>query len=409
MKRFKLPGMAMQRDNPPVFAPVDAHLRSPRQRPSVAHAWRTLFQRRHADEIIRNRQLLTPMFDSGFERVISLHLARMAWRFKQWPKTMLGAVCSAALAASLPLFFEGFTLLAAPHYALHTLRAITWLAALAFLDTLGMLGAWRGWDLWVKAAPSIEDLITGCAGLDQVAHWYNRTLSRARQYWVSAAAALVGCVYLSLVRQAISSRLEIGPISYVAVGWTSAIGANLIYWLIVNPTLIRRILNLKKLNVIWHSPASTPAIAMLSGGFAFTTFATLGASLTTEFLAFHVAHYGKSEALTAATIFVPVMAGILTLVVGLLPHWWLYRVVREARRDSLAVLWRLAVTRPPASIRAVDKTHGLVDLYRLVESSPGLPFSTAAMVQYAAAVLGSLVAYFLARLALSDRLPFILC
>ena len=349
------------------------------------------------NKIRSDPDFLTAIFESGFERVLSLYLARIAWRSKKWPKTMLGAVCSAALAASLPLYFEGLALIITPYYALHTLRAITWLAALAFLNTLGLLGVWRGWDLWVKAAPNLEDLISGCAGVDQITNWYSRTLSWVRQCWASAAAALIGCIYLRLVQQAINAKLEIKPISYVSVGWTSAIGANLIYWLIVNPELIRKMLRLKKLNVIWHSPASTSAIAKLSAGFAFTTFAMLGAFLTTEFLAFHVNGYGKSEALTASTIFVPVIAGILTFVVGLLPHWWLYKVVREARQDSLKALWRLAGTRPPTSIRAVDKTHGLVDLYRLVERSPGLPFSTAAMVQYAAAVLGSLVAYFLAR------------
>lgn len=363
---------------------------------SLGSAFHRLPQRRQPKGA-SNIQLLTPIFESMFDKVISLQLARAAWRLKRWPKTKLGALTSVALAASLPLFLNVLALATVPNYALRTWQAVAWLAALAFLDALAMLSAWYAFGLWVKAAPSLEDLISGCAGIEGTLRWYVKASSRSRQYFVSAIFAAGAGIFLSAVQPALKIKLEIGPISYISVAWTAAIGANMGYWIIVNPEFIRRLLRLKQLNLIWHSPASTLVIVKLSRGFAFTAIAMLGAALTTELLAFRISHYNKSAALYGMTIFVPVLAGLFTLVVGLMPHWWLYAVVRDARRASLEALQRLIGNRPPNSPRAADHEQGLVELYRLVEESPGLSFSTVAMVQYAAAVLGSLVAYFLAR------------
>lgn len=342
-------------------------------------------------------RLLAPLFESGFEQVISLRMARAVWQWHLWPRTILGAVGSTALAAGWPLLLEAVMRVAAPEYSLHTLRAITWVAALAFLDTLAILSAWFAWQLWVKAARSLEDLTAGCEDINSLIQWYARALSKKRQYVVSIIWAIVAVVFLRVVQHTISVKLEIGPVSYISVAWTGAIGANMVYWVIVNPEMIRRLLRLKHLNLVWYSPASTPAIAKLSGGLAFTTTAVVGAALTTEFLAFHLFRYGKSDFLTAATIFVPALAGILALVVGLLPHLRLYEVVRDSRRISLEKLRRLIQGHPPTSAVAARRGQGIIELYRLVEQSPGLPFSTAAIVQYAAAVLGSLVAYLLTR------------
>jgi len=257
----------------------------------------------------RTPSVLKPLAESGFNQVLSLLFARFAWRWDRWPKSILGAISSAALAASWPLALELVLLPVTPGVALHTRRAITWLVALSALDTLEMLCAWRAWDLWVNAAPSMDDLISGCTGADRISQWYTKMLSRARQSIVSIACAASGCVFLSIISPAIKPQLEIAPISYLSVGWTAAVGANAIYWLVVNPELARRILRLHGLNTVWHSPASTPAIIKLSRGFGFSAVAVLAAALSTEFLAFQISSYRRDGLLSALTIFVPVLAG----------------------------------------------------------------------------------------------------
>jgi hypothetical protein len=66
-----------------------------------------------------------------------------------------------------------------------------------------------------------------------------------------------------------------------------------------------------------------------------------------------------------------------------------------ARRATLACLRELVAPTPPANRQDVDRYAATIELYRLVEMSPGLPFNTTAMVQYGAAVLGTLLAYLL--------------
>jgi hypothetical protein len=342
-----------------------------------------------------------PLFISGFDRVLVLIFARLAWRWRRWPKSMVGVISSAALAASWPLVLELILLLLMPGVALHTRRAITWLVAISALDTLEMLCAWRAWDLWIKAIPSMDDLISGCTGIDRILQWYTKMLSTPRQLAVSIAFAASGDVFLWAISPVIRPHLEIGLVSYLSVAWTCAVGANGIYWLIINPELTRRILSLDNLHMIWHSPANTPAIIKLSRGYGFITIVVLGASLSTEFLAFQLSSYRKDSLLSALTIFVPVLAGVLALIVGLAPHLWLYVVVRNVRNKALLAVERLIGERPPGTRRTAEQIRGHIELYRLIEQSPGLPFSTVAMVQYAAAVLGSLVAYFLGRLSLT--------
>jgi hypothetical protein len=345
----------------------------------------------------RNPAELEPLFKTGFECVLLLSVARCGWRLSWWPKSATGAFCSVILAASWPLLLELLLFPTVPGAALHTRLAILWLVAVSALDALAMLCAWYGWSLWVKAAPSMDDLISDCTGTEKLSQWYVKMLAITPQLVTSAAFAAFGASFLMLVAHTLRKRLEIAPISYLAVAWTCTLGANAIYWLLVNPEMTRRILRLRRLRLIWHSPASTPAIIKLSRGYGFCTCAVLVAALSTEFLALQISSYGENSLLSALTIFVPSLTGAVALFVGLAPHFWLYRAVRDARQGILGRLDLLIGDNPPSTRQAAERIYQHVELYRLVEKSPGLPFSTAAMVQYAAAVLGSLVAYFLGR------------
>lgn len=352
----------------------------------------------HRHESVENgRQRLTVLFEDAFLKVISLQAATAIYRLSWWPKNRIGAAASVAGAAGWPVIIEFIAYVLVPRLALHTALAFTWLLALTFLNFVAFASAWFAFNLWIKAAPSLDQLTAGCQGSFRVIDWYINATSRGKQYLTSIVFSASSCVFVYFVSPALKAKLEIAPVSYVAVGWTAAIGANMVYWVVVNPELIRRVLKLEDLNLVWHSPASTPAVAKLSAGFGFTAMAILGAAVTTEFLAFKLTRYGSNPALDGAAIFVPIMTGVLAIFSGLMPHWWLYRVVRGRRRSTMEALSRLIRRNPPTSVKLVEQAKEVIELYRLVESSPGLPFSTAAMVQYAAAVLGSLVAYFLGR------------
>jgi hypothetical protein len=348
---------------------------------------------------IADMQQTVPRFlllvNSGYSRVLAVRMARGGRSQAPWPQNVLLGLRSAAPAALIPALFELSLRFGYPSLALHSLRAISWVAALTVVDLLGLLCAWRGWSLFARSAPSVDDLMAKSAAREEISSWLAKAMSWRRQGLLSVLFGLIACLLLRIAEPEIRTQLEINFPSYVAVAWTGMIGGNCVYWLVALSDLVRRILRLPDLSLIWHSPASTPAIAQLSGGFAFMTMATLAAFVCVEVLAVRSAAYGQSNVLTSLTTVIPVLAGVGALVVGILPHWWLYSAVRDGRRAALRALLPLAGDRVPTTTEQAALVRDNVSLYREVETSPSLPFSTAAMVQYAAAVLGTLVAFLL--------------
>lgn len=348
-------------------------------------------------ELQAAQNTMASLIESGFTRALAVRTARMGWDWAKWPRSLPAMVASAALGAAWPVLLELVLLATYGRYALHTMRAVSWVLALSLLDLVALLCAWRTWVLLSRAGTSLDELIGNSAARDRLTRSFAGTFSRPRQITVSVICVVAGCLLLRLVQSSIENELEMGPMSYVAVGWTAALAGNCAYWLVVIPELARRILRQPDVTLIWHSPASTPGIVHLSSGFGFCTLSALGVAVGLDVLALRASRYGDSEVLAVLSATFPVIAGLAALTVGILPHWWLYLTVRDARRRALATLRPLTGDAAPITAEQVARAHAQVELYRLVETSPGLPFSTASMVQYAAAVLGTLVAFFLGR------------
>lgn len=341
------------------------------------------------DEPYAQRSALVPTLEAGYSRVYAIRLG-VLYRSKVWPG-VLRAAGAVMLSAMWPLLLNGLLLAVAREHALVTLRANLWVIAFGILNAAGIMTAWRGWWHLHRAAPNLEELLNGSRGEAPLPAWFKRTMGRWRQLSLSVAIVPFACFLLTISRPAIEGYLEIGIISYITVGWTGLLASNGIYWIVIVASLGRRILRLKDLQLVWHSPASTPGIVSLSSGFAFGTAAGLAILLGLELLALQVSTYGNSQVLRAMSVTFVVAAGLLTLTLGILPHWWLYQVVRDARRAALRLLSQSTglVPRTPTEIATAAQR---IQLYRLVESSPGLPFSTRSMAEYAVTVLATLTA-----------------
>jgi hypothetical protein len=200
-----------------------------------------------------------------------------------------------------------------------------------------------------------------------------------------------------LAQPYVEGKLEIGFISYVSMFWSTFLGSSCAYWIGFFVMFAKHILVPGELRLVWHSPASTPGIASLSRGFAFSTSATLIALAAIEYLAVRVSSYGTGMTLTVVITAVPLVGVLGFLVLGVVPHWLLFVVVREARMSALRRLVPLTGAAMPTNSKDISLRSPMVDLYRLIETSPGLPFSTSAIVQYAAAVLGAVLAFILTR------------
>jgi hypothetical protein len=330
---------------------------------------------------------------TGFGRIPALRLARLGRRSTRWPGPIRAAL-AALPAGSWPLVLElGLYLFARP-YALVTVDAMSWVAALAVINISVLAVVRRIWSMMHRAGPSIDELVARSARRDQLTKWLWRSLGPGRQILLSLLMAAGASTLLALAEPAISDQLEIGPVSYVAVAWTAFIAGNAAYLVLVMAGLGYRLLRLRDLNLVWHSPASTPGIAQLSSTYTYGTGAILILAIAVEILALRVSTYGDSVVLNTVSIVLPVAAAVVALSFGVLPHWWLYLAVRDARREALSQLSRPGpVPHTPAGIA---EAQARISLYRMVESSPGLPFSTGSMVQYAAAVISTLVGTVLA-------------
>jgi hypothetical protein len=348
------------------------------------------------EPVITGDRELTTVINAGFAKVLTVRATKVGGS-GGGPASFRTAFRSASLVALLPVLLELVLIAALPAAALHTLRAISWLAALSGLDLLAILLGWRTWTLLARAGPRIDDLLQTETDRVALATWFGRTLSVPRQAACSAAFAVIACVLLRLTEPAIQQQLEIGPTSYCAVALTGMIAGDSLYWLVVMSEFSRRLLRRPGLNVVWHSPASTPGLTMLSDAFTSLTVAVLAACLGAEVLALHAGRYGHSAVLATISNIMPVFASAGALLAGILPHAWLYLAVRDARRSALDRLRPLIDNEPPGTEEKVERLHERIELYRLVETSPGLPFNAASMVQYAAAVLGTLLAFVLER------------
>ncbi|MFI7550702.1 hypothetical protein ACIBQ2_13215 [Micromonospora sediminimaris] len=331
----------------------------------------------------------------GFNRMLAVRLARLAHRGDpNWPG-LLRALVPCALTASLPIHIELVARLFAPTYALHTLEAVSWVAILSALSMFGLLCAWWVWTHLAETAPHLDTMIREPGLRSALANVLIRSMSIRRQLAVTVIGAAGCCLLLRLIQPYIVANLEMGPVSYLAIFWATLIGGNCAYWMAFFVFFASRILRSGELNLVWHSPASTPAIARMSTGYAFTTMVTLIALLALEVLSIRASTYGTSAVLDSVIRAIPPIAAVCALATGIIPHMLLFVAVRNSRRAALLALLPLTGAEPPTTAQEVKSIQENIALYRLVETSPGLPFSTAAIIQYGAAIFGSIVAFFL--------------
>jgi hypothetical protein len=166
----------------------------------------------------------------------------------------------------------------------------------------------------------------------------------------------------------------------------------------VPPVLVIRLHGSRELRLRWNDPARTSGIRTLSEGYAFpAVFLALAAFAVTVPGVLDHPLFGP---------FLPylyIWLLILSLWVGVATQLSLYAIVRRYR---IRVLDTLAATRSlllaedqSASLSALvqndDQLSSMLSIYSSVAAAPGLPYGTALVVQYVAAIIGSVVGFLL--------------
>jgi hypothetical protein len=215
-------------------------------------------------------------------------------------------------------------------------------------------------------------------------------MNRYLQATVSIAAACAAVASLRITESALRDHIEIAAVSYLTLAWTTAIGANVVYWSITMAELPLRLTQRRRLELVWHDPAHTPGVIRICTAYSFTALALFLGVVATEVLTLLVPNKNESSLLDGLSLLFPVFAFVLALYVAAQPLYTLQYLVRRHKHKTLHSL--------QASLRKQSEdADRLLGVYNAVQASPDLPMNTANTVEYAAALGAVFVAFLIQR------------
>jgi hypothetical protein len=251
------------------------------------------------------------------------------------------------------------------------------------------------WGYVLRRADTVDELLGPCPRRDNVAALIQRAIDRRRQAALPAALGLLPWVVASFTNPSgLSDVAELGLM--VNVTWTLFLFGNVGYWLIVPPLVVIRIRSWTSLAMRWNDPARTPGIRTLSEGYAYSALFLALAALAVTI-----------PGLSGVPLFDPYLPYLyatllgLSLWVGVVTQVVIYAMVRRFRLallDRLAFDDGLVLTEDRASEvtnRNVPALSDTLTIYGSIAGAPGLPYGTALVVQYVAALVGSIVGFLL--------------
>ncbi|HEV2640956.1 MAG TPA: hypothetical protein VGX23_37925 [Actinocrinis sp.] len=274
----------------------------------------------------------------------------------------------------------------------------TWLLLLLGTINGGMFAAAvLCWKYALLKAHTLDELLEPCSNRDDLVGVITTALRHRYQASVPIVFALVPWLGLAAGDSRWLSS-ETGLFLLVNSSWSLMLLGNVSYWLAVPPILVIRLRNSRELRLRWNDPARTAGIRAMSEGYAFpAVFLALGAFAVTLPGAFDYPLFGR---------FLPYLylwLVTLSLWVGVTTQLSIYTIVRRYRlriMDELAAGSGLLMSEEqsaglPAIIKREPELGTLLSVYGSVAGAPGLPYGTALVVQYVAAVVGSVVGFLL--------------
>ncbi|GAA1995322.1 hypothetical protein [Catenulispora subtropica] len=337
----------------------------------------------------------TAVWELGFREVYTVWLPRgrspvheVAIRHWQTWARWLGPAYGPAVVSIL--------LLASGRDSYHSDQA--WLLLLIGTINGGMFAAAvLSWKFALLKADHIDELLEPCGNRDSLVGVIAAALRHRWQAPPSILAALVPWIGFA---GSGSRWLDTtgGIVVLLNCTWALMLLANVSYWLAVPPLLVLRLRSSREIRLRWNDPAHTTGIRTLSEGYAFpAVFLALAAFAVTVPGTLSHPLFGP---------FLPYLylwLLILSLWVGIATQLSLYAIVRRFR---ISILDALAANRGlllaenqsaalPSLIECDDQLSATLSIYGSVAASPGLPYGTALVVQYVAAVVGSVVGFLL--------------
>lgn len=338
----------------------------------------------------------TAVWELGFREVYTVWLPRgrssvheTAIRHRRTWIRWLGPSYGPALLSILLLAASGTGSYHADH---------AWLLLLIGTINGGMFAAAvLSWKFALLKAATIDELLEPCGNRESLVEVI---AAAVRHRWQAPPPILAAAVVWIAFIVSDSRWLDTmtGVVVLVNCTWSLMLLTNVSYWLVVPPILIVRLRSSRELRLRWNDPARTAGIRTLSEGYAFpAVFLALAAFAVTLPGALNHSLFGP---------FLPYLylwLLLLSLWVGIATQFSLYAIVRRYRTgilDALAASHGMLLAENesamlPSLVREDDQLSSMLPIYGSIAASPGLPYGTALVVQYVAAVVGSLVGFLL--------------
>jgi hypothetical protein len=295
------------------------------------------------------------------------------------------------LISAWPCYVNAILLFAAPTLAVESATSWLLLVSLSALSAIMLLAAFTAWTYGYARSRDFDALITASPDRERFIHWFNTKLAHKRQAVAPIVAVLSSLLFLDFETPQLSTRFDIGVASYLCLGWTAFFGGNVMYWLYVMPAGVRLIYRSRELNVRWYDPASTPAFRGLAEGFGLSAIFLLAGVAVVTVLSFWTPHLFTIAPMRFLLSVLFITFSVLSFRVGIYVYIWLYAIIRRAKLKTLDIIERHVTE--PAGDHGIEDIREWLSLYRDVSAAPHLPFSTAAVVQYFAALLGTVFAF----------------
>jgi hypothetical protein len=302
-----------------------------------------------------------------------------------WPAIVI-------IAGAWPLWLNLFLIVANRPLAVTSKTSLLWLSGLSFLDVLMLFAAWSAWTFAHRRSERIDRLLEDPAEKEMIGRWLAARVAPRRQMIFPTITVIssVYFLYSNHIRLSADMHMDISLISYLCLAWTFLLGGIDVYWLFTAPALPRMLYHCRSLKLRWQDPASTPGIELLADGFGVSALFLLAGAGVILGLAFWAPGFADLAVFNSAIDGFFVLIAVLCFRVGLYTYIWIYAIVK---RDKRRALDQIESSMPLFSKGSAELLVNQASLYRTISSAPELPFSTGAVIQYTATLLGVITAF----------------
>jgi hypothetical protein len=222
--------------------------------------------------------------------------------------------------------------------------------------------------------------------------WIGRRLGRLRQFVVCGACVAA----VTIVRELHSGKVHVSLLSHVIVGWSAAIGASTLYWIITWAEGPARLYRCHSVRLRWYDSTRTPGVRFLQRIYSFIALGLGAGVFAAEGFSLLVADKYGSALPSLFWTLLPAVSAAVALYAGAGPFYFLYLIIRRERESVLTRIGKQLDRHGPEQLDQPE-VQRIMESYAQVSSLSTWPLTSGAVAEYVAAMLGSLLAYALGR------------